>query len=48
MSKMQNLLEERLSGSDTAKVKALAKRSASGELSGFSGLFKPTELSETE
>lgn len=48
MSKMQNLLEERFSVSDTTKVKALAKQSASGELSGFSGLFKPAELLEQE
>jgi len=48
MSKLQNLLEERLSGSDTAKVKALAKQSASGGLTSFSGLFKPTELLEQD
>lgn len=48
MSKMQNLLEERLTGSDTTKVKALAKQSASGGLTSFSGLFKPTELLEQE
>jgi hypothetical protein len=45
---MQNILEERLSGSDTAKVKALAKQSSSGQLTSFSGLFKPTELLEGE
>ncbi len=48
MSKMQELLEGRFAASDTQKVKALAKQSASGELTSFSGLFKPIELVDRE
>jgi hypothetical protein len=45
---IQELLEGRFSQSEKAKVQALAKQSAEGALSSFSGLFKPTALSTSE
>jgi hypothetical protein len=48
MSNLQELLEGRFSQSDTAKVKALARKSTEGSLTSFSGLFKPSALSPTE
>lgn len=48
MDKLQELLEERFTTGGSQKVKALAKQSADGRLSGFSGLFKTAELSALE
>jgi hypothetical protein len=48
MDKLQDLLNERISSGPSAKVKALAKQSASGNLTSFHGLFGSKELSEQE
>jgi hypothetical protein len=45
---IQELLEGRFSQSEPTKVRALAKQSAEGALTSFSGLFKPTSLSAGE
>jgi hypothetical protein len=49
MSKIDALLNARLvADKDLSKVKALAKQSADGSLTSFSGLFKVGELSDRE
>lgn len=48
MSTLEELLEGRFATSDSTKVKALAKKSATGSLTGFHGIFKPQELLEQE
>jgi len=48
MDKLEAMLEGRFSGSGSQKVKALAKQSNDGRLTGFSGLFKSVELAELE
>lgn len=48
MDKMQELLEGRFANNGSQKVKALAKQSSDGKLTGFSGLFKTVELGEIE
>lgn len=49
MSKVNNLISERLKKNNhTSKMSALAKQSASGNLTGFSGIFSVSELSDKE
>lgn len=48
MDKLEELLEGRFSNSGSQKVKALARQSTEGALTGFSGLFKAVELAEPE
>jgi hypothetical protein len=48
MSKIDALLQERMGAQPSQKVKALARQSSEGGLSGFSGLFKVGELSDRE
>ena len=48
MNKLDSLLESRASTHSLTKVKALAKQSAEGSLTSFSGLFKVGELSDKE
>ncbi len=48
MDKLEALLEGRFAGSGSQKVKALAKQSNDGRLTGFSGLFKTVELADLE
>lgn len=48
MDKMMELLEGRFSNDSSQKVKALAKQSSEGRLTGFSGLFKSIELGVLE
>lgn len=49
MSDVNTLLSERLSKSTkTSKMIALAQKSASGDLNGFTGIFAVTELNATE
>lgn len=48
MTKLEEMLEGRFSGGGSQKVKALAKQSNDGRLTGFSGLFKSVELQDLE
>jgi len=49
MGKVNTLLSERLKkGDQSSKMAAMAKQSASGNLTSFSGIFSVTELSEKE
>ncbi len=49
MGKVNNILEQRLKkGNKSSKMAALAKQSASGNLTSFSGIFSAVELTETE
>jgi hypothetical protein len=48
MDKMQEMLEGRFATNGSQKVKALAKQSSDGRLTGFSGLFKIIELADME
>lgn len=49
MSHVNNLISERLKkNSRTSKMSALAKQSASGNLTSFSGIFSVSDLSEKE
>ncbi len=48
MDKLEELLEGRFNSSGSQKVKALAKQSNDGRLTGFSGLFKAVELADAE
>ena len=48
MSSIDTLLQSRVATKDSSKIKALARQSAEGSLSGFSGLFRTNELSELE
>ncbi len=50
MANVNKLLEERLKkgGASDSKASALAKRSASGNLTGFAGIFGISELSDEE
>jgi len=48
MSSIDALLQSRVGTKDPSKIKALAKQSAEGSLTGFSGLFKSSELSDIE
>jgi hypothetical protein len=48
MSKLEEMLEGRFSGGGSLKVKALAKQSNDGRLTGFAGLFKAVELADLE
>jgi len=49
MAKIDDLLSERISADQSfSKVKALARQSADGSLTSFSGLFKIGELTERE
>lgn len=49
MSKMNALLNQRLKkGDQSSKMAALAKQSANGNLTGFSGIFSVVDLSEKE
>ncbi len=48
MDKLEALLEGRFAGTGSQKVKALAKQSNDGKLTGFSGLFKSVELADLE
>lgn len=48
MTKLEDMLEGRFSNSGSQKVKALAKQSNDGRLTGFSGLFKTVELADLE
>jgi len=48
MDKLELLLNERMGAEPSSKVKALAKQSAQGQLTSFSGLFQVGELPEGE
>lgn len=49
MSNVNSLISERLKkNTSSSKMSALAKQSASGNLTGFSGIFSMTDLSEKE
>lgn len=49
MAHVNDLLNERLKkGATSAKMTALAKQSANGNLTSFSGIFNPSELNEHE
>ncbi len=48
MDRIEELLEGRFSNSGSQKVKALARQSTDGNLTGFSGLFKTVELADLE
>lgn len=48
MTKLEDMLEGRFSSGGSQKVKALAKQSNDGRLTGFSGLFKSVELADLE
>jgi hypothetical protein len=48
MDKLEELLEGRFNSGGSQKIKALAKQSTDGRLTGFSGLFKAVELAERE
>ncbi len=48
MTKLEDLLEGRFTGGSSQKVKALAKQSTDGRLTGFAGLFKTVELADLE
>lgn len=48
MDKLDALLEERMTSKSLAKVKALAEKSASGNLTSFSGVFQITDLPQKE
>lgn len=49
MSNVNSILNERLKkGSQTSKMTALAKQSASGNLTSFSGIFSVTDLNDHE
>lgn len=46
--KTKDLLQKRLQGEKKEKISALVRRSTSGELSSFSGIFQPYSVSEEE
>ncbi len=48
MTKLEEMLEGRFSSGGSQKIKALAKQSNDGRLTGFSGLFKSVELEDLE
>lgn len=48
MTKLEDMLEGRFTSGGSQKVKALAKQSNDGRLTGFSGLFKAVELADLE
>ncbi|MCE5295064.1 MAG: pGP6-D family virulence protein [Chlamydiales bacterium] len=48
MTKLEDMLEGRFNSGSSQKVKALAKQSNDGRLTGFSGLFKAVELADLE
>jgi hypothetical protein len=48
MDKLEELLEGRFNSSGSQKVKALAKQSSDGRLTGFAGLFKAVDLVDAE
>lgn len=48
MTQINKLLEQRIDGKESQKVKALARQSSEGFLSSFAGMFKAHELTQRE